>query len=174
MALPALNTKDYVLTVLKEATCSEDGHGYYTWKTTTYGEYKYSAVIPATGHSYFSYVTDPDCTSDGYTTYVCLLCLLSYKDNHTNALGHTYVNGTCIRCDAVDPTGSGMGLIGDITGEGKVNMGDVAKLYAHIKGTSILTEETGLNRCDITGEGKVNMGDVAKLYAHIKGTSKLY
>lgn len=65
-------------------------------------------------------------------------------------------------------------LLGDITGEGKVNMGDVAKLYAHIKGTSILTEETGLDRCDITGEGKVNMGDVAKLYAHIKGTTKLY
>ena len=56
-------------------------------------------------------------------------------------------------------------LLGDITGEDKVNMGDVAKLYAHIKGTSILTEETGLDRCDITGEGKVNMGDVAKLYA---------
>jgi hypothetical protein len=53
-------------------------------------------------------------------------------------------------------------------------MGDVAKLYAHIKGTNILTDENDIDRCDITGDGNVNMGDVAKLYAHIKGTSKLY
>ena len=174
VALPALNTKDYVLTVLKEATCSEDGHGYYTWKTTTFGEYNYSAVIPATGHAYLSYVTEPNCASNGYTTHVCLRCSLSYDDEHTKALGHTYVNGVCIRCDEEDPAGSGMGLIGDITGDGNVNMGDVAKLYAHIKGTSVLTDKNDIKCCDITGDGNVNMGDVAKLYAHIKGTSKLY
>ena len=65
-------------------------------------------------------------------------------------------------------------LRGDITGDGNVNMGDVAKLYAHIKGTSVFTDENALARCDITGDGNVNMGDVAKLYAYVKGTSKLY
>ena len=64
-------------------------------------------------------------------------------------------------------------LPGDITGEGTVNMADAAKLYAHIKGTKVLTAETGLLRCDLTGEGKVNMADMAKLYAHIKGTGSL-
>ena len=86
-------------------------------------------------------------------------------------MGHSYVNGQCIRCG---DGGSQDRIPGDISGDGKVNMGDVAKLYAHIRGTSVLTEENGLNRCDISGDGKVNIGDVAKLYAHIRGTSKLY
>ena len=102
-----------------------------------------------------------------------MLCLLSYKDNHTKALGHTYVNGVCIRCDVEDPAGSGMGLIGDITGDGNVNMGDVGKLYAYVKGTSVTVDKDMIDLYDITGDGNVNMGDVGKLYAYIRGTSKL-
>jgi hypothetical protein len=79
-------------------------------------------------------------------------------------------NGSCDVCTRpCENTGY---LPGDVTGEGTVNMADVAKLYAHIKGTSPLT--AGLDRCDITGEGTVNMADVAKLCAHIKGTKKLF
>ena len=174
VTLPKLTTTDYTYTVKTTATCTTDGIGTYIWKNATYGEHIFQVTVPATGHAYLSYVTEPNCTSNGYTTHVCLRCRLSYKDEYTKALGHNYVNGVCIHCDVEDPAGSGVGLIGDITGEGKVNMGDVAKLYAHIRGTSVLTDENGLDRCDITGEGKVNMGDVAKLYAHIKGTSKLY
>lgn len=100
---------------------------------------------------------------------------------------HTIVFGQAYEHDCYDNNGDGVCdvchreisaekeyLPGDISGDDKVNMGDVAKLYAHIKGTSVLTNETGLDRCDISGDGKVNMGDVAKLYAHIKGTNKLY
>jgi hypothetical protein len=64
-------------------------------------------------------------------------------------------------------------LFGDITSDGNVNIGDVARLYAHIKGTSLLTDENVTDLCDITGDGKVNIGDVAKLYAHIKVKSTL-
>ncbi len=52
-------------------------------------------------HSYKSTVTEPTCTAAGYTTYTCS-CGESYKDNYTNALGHNYKNGKCIRCGAVD------------------------------------------------------------------------
>jgi hypothetical protein len=55
-----------------------------------------------------------------------------------------------------------------------VNLSDVAKLYAHIRKTGLLTEETGLDRSDINGDGKVNIVDVAVLYAHVKETHKLY
>lgn len=79
-------------------------------------------------------------------------------------------NGSCDVCTR-PCTNTGY-LPGDVTGEGTVNMADVAKLYAHIKGTNPLA--TGLDRCDITGEGKINMADVAKLCAHIKGTNKLF
>ena len=116
------------------------------------------------------------CISDGMCTYAWKTTTYgNFSFNVTlTKIAHDYSNGTCRYCGADDPNDTDVGLIGDISGDGRVNMGDVAKLYAHIKGTSILTDETGLDRCDISGDGKVNMGDVAKLYAHIKGTNKLY
>lgn len=79
-------------------------------------------------------------------------------------------NGACDLCTRpCDNTGY---LPGDITGEGTVNMADVAKLYAHIKGTNPLT--SGIDRCDVSGDGTVNMADAAKLYAHVRGTKKLF
>ena len=64
-------------------------------------------------------------------------------------------------------------LIGDIDGNGKINVGDVAKLNGHIKGSSILTDDYQLLCANVNG-GSLNMGDTASLYAHIKGTKKLY
>jgi hypothetical protein len=64
-------------------------------------------------------------------------------------------------------------LIGDIDGNGKVNIGDVAKLAAHIKGSAPLTDEYALECANVNG-GKLNMGDTASLYSHIRGTKKLY
>ena len=61
---------------------------------------------------------------------------------------------------------------GDVSGDGRVNMGDVSKLYANMKGTSVLTGDT-LFAADISGDGRINMGDVSKLYAHTKGTNLL-
>lgn len=56
---------------------------------------------------------------------------------------------------------------GDVVGIGDINIGDVAKIYAHAKGTSIL-EGYALACADVNGDGRVNVGDVAKLYARIK------
>ena len=64
-------------------------------------------------------------------------------------------------------------LIGDIDGNGKVNIGDVAKLNSHIRGTSLLTDEYTLECANVNG-GKLNVGDTASLYSHIRGTKKLY
>ena len=64
-------------------------------------------------------------------------------------------------------------LIGDIDGNGKINVGDVAKVSGHIKGSSKLTDDYQLQCANING-GSLNMGDTAALYAHIKGTKKLY
>ena len=64
-------------------------------------------------------------------------------------------------------------LIGDIDGNGKVNVGDVSKLNSHLKGTNVLTDEYMLLCANVNG-GKLNMGDTATLYSHIKGTKVLY
>ena len=64
-------------------------------------------------------------------------------------------------------------LIGDIDGSGRVNMGDVIKLNAHVKGLTPITDEYELLCANING-GKINTGDVSMLYAHVKGSVLLY
>ena len=64
-------------------------------------------------------------------------------------------------------------LLGDIDGNGKVNVGDVAKLNGHIKNTAPLTDDYQLLCANVNG-GSLNMGDTASLYSHIKGTKTLY
>ncbi len=41
-------------------------------------------------HDYKAVVTEPTCTEQGYTTYICTKCNDSYVDNYTNALGHDF------------------------------------------------------------------------------------
>ena len=65
-------------------------------------------------------------------------------------------------------------LIGDVTADGKVNIMDVVKLYAHVKGATLITDEYTLACSDVTGDSKVNIMDVVKLYAHVKGVSLLW
>ena len=64
-------------------------------------------------------------------------------------------------------------LIGDIDGNGKVNVGDVSKLNSHLKGTNVITDAYMLLCANVNG-GSLNMGDTAALYGHIKGTKPLY
>jgi hypothetical protein len=65
-------------------------------------------------------------------------------------------------------------LLGDVSGDGRVNVGDVAQLYSHIRKTSIITDAYALACADVTGDGRWNVGDTATLYAHIRNTKKLY
>ncbi len=53
-------------------------------------------------HVYEAVVTAPSCTDQGYTTYTCT-CGNSYQDNFADALGHSYVDGVCNICGAVNP-----------------------------------------------------------------------
>lgn len=64
-------------------------------------------------------------------------------------------------------------LIGDVTGDGEVKIGDYAKILSHVKGTSILTGYDFVC-ADVTGDGNVKIGDYAKVLAHVKGTSMLW
>jgi hypothetical protein len=61
-------------------------------------------------------------------------------------------------------------IVGDVTGNGQVNMGDVSSLYAHIRGVSLIKARSAQEVADINGDGNVNMGDVSSLYAQVRGT----
>ena len=65
-----------------------------------------------------------------------------------------------------------LGVKGDISGDGRINVGDVSKLYAHVKQTSPLSGDI-LFIADISGDNRINVGDVSKLYASVKQTASL-
>lgn len=65
-----------------------------TVETTVYdcSRCNYSLVSTAEGygHNYVASITEPTCTSGGYTIFTCSNCGDSYKDNITQPLGHNY------------------------------------------------------------------------------------
>ena len=64
-------------------------------------------------------------------------------------------------------------LWGDVSGDGKVNVVDVAKANAHAKKT-VYIEGYEFLCADINCDGKVNVVDVAKMNAHAKKTVSLW
>ncbi len=64
-------------------------------------------------------------------------------------------------------------LIGDVSGDGKVNAKDHSRIYAHVNKTSLLTGYD-MQCADVSGDGKVNAKDHSRLYAHVNKTSPLY
>lgn len=61
---------------------------------------------------------------------------------------------------------------GDVDNDGRINIGDVSKLYAQIRRSNSFTGEA-LFITDITGDYHTDLGDVSRLYAHIKKISLL-
>lgn len=146
----------------------------------------------------FHYVTDtvPELKpEDAVTTSLTVNCIgdIDYTVSgnvvtvdHEVACKVGYLDGTAYKAITAVANGNGtysftapagvtevlLVVKGDVSGDGRVNMGDVSKLYAHIKGTNMLTGVT-LFMADISDDGRINMGDVSKLYAHIKGTNFL-
>ena len=59
-------------------------------------------------------------------------------------------------------------LPGDINGDGRYNIGDVARSYAHVKSSTPLTGYE-LLCADYTGDGRVTVGDTARVYYILKG-----
>lgn len=57
---------------------------------------------------------------------------------------------------------------GDITGDGKLNVMDVARVYSHARGAVQIGEDYQLTCADMNGDGKVNILDVARIYAKVK------
>ena len=71
----------------KAPTCTEIGWDAY--ETCKHCDYTTYAEKPALNHSYNAAVTNPTCTTAGYTTYTCSVCGDTYKDDEVAALGHT-------------------------------------------------------------------------------------
>ena len=61
---------------------------------------------------------------------------------------------------------------GDVSGDGRINVGDVSIIYAHAKKTKFITDAHKFACADYNGDGRVNVGDAGAVYAVVKGGSK--
>ncbi|SFD32150.1 dockerin type I repeat-containing protein [Ruminococcus albus] len=59
-------------------------------------------------------------------------------------------------------------ILGDVNSDGKINITDLSKVAAHVKGKRMLTADQ-IRRADINRDGTVNVTDMTKIAAHIKG-----
>lgn len=63
--------------------------------------------------------------------------------------------------------------VGDVTGDGKVNMKDWSRLYDHIS-EEITLESYQFSCGDVNGDGKLNMKDWSRLYSHISEVESIW
>jgi hypothetical protein len=65
-------------------------------------------------------------------------------------------------------------LLGDVTGDGELDVADTGRVYAHVKETALITDEYILKCADVTGDGEVDVADTGRIYAHVKETNFLW
>lgn len=88
--------------VVTEPSCGDMG---YTTYTCACGDSYTEDYVDPLGHLSLGIGVEvaPDCTTPGFTSYLCLVCGEIYADDHVPPLGHDYENGICTRCGADDP-----------------------------------------------------------------------
>jgi D-alanyl-D-alanine carboxypeptidase len=58
--------------------------------------------------------------------------------------------------------------LGDVNGDGKINITDMILVAAHVKGKRVLSKSAA-EAADVNGDGRIDVSDVTKIAAHIKG-----
>jgi hypothetical protein len=145
------------------------------------------SVNPSTcSHSYsaWSVTKAATCTAKGSQSRTCSLCG-NKQTKEITALGHSYDSGeitkpatttstgvktyTCTRCsgsytETIPQLTSTLSL-GDVNGDGQVNLKDVTKLFQYVnKQISSLEHE---DVSDINHDGAINLKDVTKLFQYV-------
>lgn len=64
------------------------------------------------------------------------------------------------------------GLLGDVNGDGEINVQDISKAAAAVKGIKPL-EDAEAKRADVNGDGEVKVNDVVQIAAHVKGVKAI-
>ena len=130
-------------------SCTETGVKTYTCTvcgaTTT-------ETVEATGHNYEAVVTNPTCTEGGYTTYTCSGCGDSYVADETEALGHSWDEGTVTTPATCTQTGV---MTYTCSTCGETYTDDIATV-AHTPGDAAVENIDGVDksvvRCTVCGE----------------------
>lgn len=99
----------------------------------------------------------------------------TFKGKGTTTITVTNANGTAvtsIKLTIGDKTTFVDDLVGDVNGDGKVNVTDITKIAAHIKRKKLLDAQAK-KRADVNNDGNINVTDITKIAAHIKGKKLL-
>ena len=92
------------------------------------------------------------------------------KFSKLNHVTHEYAVTVAAEAVVQDAT---ICLIGDVTGDGEIDIADTGKIYAHVKGTAELTGYAFA--CgDVMADGEINIADTGTVYAHVKGTKMIF
>ena len=124
---------------------------------------QYTTTVPAgekSGGKYTAVYDIPEVAAGTYTMKVM-------KKNHV-AREYTVTVGSSNVVQDVK-----ICMLGDVTGDGKVNTKDWARLKAHVNETSNLTGYE-LACGDVNGDSKVNIKDWARLKAHVNESNPLW
>lgn len=84
------------------------------------------------------------------------------KKNHVDRVYALTVTDQSVSLDAV------LNLLGDVNEDGEISIGDVARLYAHVRENALLTDYA-LACADFNQDGQVDVGDTGSLYAFVRG-----
>lgn len=144
--------------VITEPTCTEWG---YTTQICACGRKQEIERVGPKGHAQiFEDAREPDCTQKGRTAgRHCSVCDFVMEESHTtDALGHSYQDGVCVRCGAQKPAYS----LGDVNGDGKVNVTD-AMVTLRFAVKKITKDDLIADAADVNGDGKINVTDAMQI-----------
>lgn len=103
------------------------------------------------------------------------LALLMYGEPVYDKNGDIKLTGNIVTGDYLTNTNGDEGEVfyfvvgNDLTGDGIVNIADVARLYAHVRGTNLFPNVAFEIAGDTVKDGNVLINDVAKLYSDVRG-----
>ena len=160
----------------REAGCLSDGSKGDRYCTLCGYLYRNSIIQSSPRKHLYDNDCDVECNDCGHIrivshiySYACdMECDICGAVRTEPLSKHAYTNYQCTKCHLETK------LLGDVSGDGKVNMGDVAKAYAHTRGTAPLTNGDALTLLDTNGDDKINLGDVSRILAHITGKKPLW
>ena len=149
--------------VVTAPTCTAQG---YTTHTCACGDSYVDSFTPATGHSFGDWyvVKEATCTTDGQQRRDCANCD-HYETKVIAATGHNYEDGTCTHCGQAELEY----LLGDVNGDGEVDIFDANLIVGYYNGTVELSEEQILI-ADVNGDGEVDIFDANLIVSYYNGT----
>ena len=90
------------------------------------------------------------------------------KKNHVTREYTVTVNGSAKTQDAE------IWLLGDVNGNGVVNIKDCSRLFKHVNKTQLLTDAYALKCANTNGDSIVNIKDCSRLFKHVNKTQPLW